>query len=274
MFVNSIQERGWQQRNTTPPVARPSLSLITPVLALFVLWWSLPGYSQAASQEQPPATQAEHPVLGSLSTSGEVEINGYSAVPESTIFAGDRVRTGPTGAATFAITGRATLKVFPQSQVVFSGNNQFTAELEAGTVVLSTVAGGSGMFLRMGDFVLVPSFPREQSTTSKAVCAPDGSFTISSIDGSVGVLTLKDRSGEFLHGGQSLHVSSNRLATGEVDPVFSSKSMPKSWLPKAPLQRTSPEEFAVGAAGAGGVAFLIDRLIQGRSSPAVSPSTP
>jgi hypothetical protein len=159
--------------------------------------------------------------------------------------------------------------VFPQSQVVFSGNNQFTAELEAGTVVLSTVAGGSGMFLRMGDFVLVPSFPREQSSASKAERAADGSFTVSCFDGSVGVLTLKDRSGEFLHGGQSLHVSSNKLATGEVAPVFSSKRMPK-----VPLQRTPPEWVALGVAGAGGVAFLIDQLIQGRSSPAVSPSTP
>jgi hypothetical protein len=158
--------------------------------------------------------------------------------------------------------------------VVFSGDNQFTAELEAGTVVLSTVAGGSGMFLRMGDSVLVPSFPQEQSTTSKAERAADGSFSVSCLDGSVGVLALKDRSGEFLHGGQSLRVSSNKLATGEVDPIFSSKGISKSFAPKAALQRPSPEQLALGAGGAGGVAYLIDRLIQGRSKPAVSPSTP
>jgi hypothetical protein len=268
MLVNLIQNRGLPQRNTAPAVARPSVSLITPVLALLVLWWSLPGYSQVASQ-QPATGKAQNQVLGSLSSAGEVYVNDSPAAAESTIFAGGRVRTGPTGAATFAIGGSAALKVFPQSQVVFSGNSQFTAELEAGTVVLSTVAGGSGMFLRMGDFVLVPSFPREQSSASKAERAADGSFTVSCFDGSVGVLTLKDRSGEFLHGGQSLHVSSNKLATGEVAPVFSSERMPK-----VALQRTSPEWVALGVAGAGGVAFLIDQLIQGRSSPAVSPSTP
>ena len=121
----------------------------------------------------------------------------------------------------------------------------------------------------MGDFVLVPSFPREQSTTTKVERTADGSFTVSCFDGSVGVLTLKYRSGDFLHGGQSLHVSSNKLGTGELAPVFSSTRMPK-----APLQRPSLEQLALGAAGAGGVAFLIDRLIQGRSSPPVSPSTP
>jgi hypothetical protein len=268
MLVNLIQNRGLQRRNTAPAVARPSVSLITPALALLVLWWSLLGCSQVSSQ-QPETGKEQNQVLGSLSSAGEVFVNDAPAVPESTIFAGDRVRTGPTGAATFAIGGSAALKVLPQSQVVFSGNNQFTAELEAGSVVLSTVVGGSGMFLRMGDFVLVPSFPREQSTTSKVERAGDGSFTVSCFDGSVGVLTLKDRSGAFLHGGQALHMSSNKLATGEVAPVFSSKR-----APKAPLQRTSPKWVAFGAAGAGGVAFLIDRLIQGRSSPAVSPSTP
>lgn len=273
--MNMIQNLGLKPRSTAPPVARRSLRLITPVLALLVLWWSVPGSSQVASQDQPHAPEKErNPVLGSLSTAGEVYVNDSPAVPESTIFAGDQVRTGPTGAATFAISGIATLKVLPQSKVVFSGNNQFTAELEAGTVVLSTVAGRSGIFLRMGDFVLVPSFPREQSTTSKAERAADGSFAISCLDGSVGVLTLKDRSGEFLHSGQSLHVSSSTLSTGEVDPVFGSRDVPKGYAPKAALVRTSPGKVALGIAGAGGVAYLLDRLIQGRSSPAVSPSTP
>jgi hypothetical protein len=245
------------------------------LLALLGLYWSLPGYTQVVSQEQQPAAgkEQEH-VVGSLSTAGEVYVNDSPAVPESTIFSGDRVRTGPTGAATFTVSGRAALKVFPQSQVVLSVNNQFAAELEAGTVVLSTVAGGSGMLLRMGNLVLVPSFPREQSTTSKAERAPDGSFTVACLDGSVGVLTVKDRSGEFLHGGQSLHVSSRTLASGEADPVFSSSGTGKAFAPKAPLQGVSPQEFALGAGGAGAAAYLIDRLIQGRSHPAVSPSVP
>lgn len=237
---------------------------------MLVLLWSLPCSSQVASQEPPHATEQEHnQVLGSLSTAGEVYVNGSSAVSESTVFSGDRVRTGATGAATFTVSGRATLKLFPQSQVVFSGNNQFTAELEAGTVVLSTVAGSSGMFLRMGESVLVPSFPREQATTSKAERAADGSFTVSCLEGSVGVLALRDRSGEFLHGGQSLRVSSNKLPSGEAAPAFSSRS-----APKAPLQGPSPERLAIGVGGAGGVAYLIDRLVTSRKSQSVSPSTP
>jgi hypothetical protein len=266
--VNLIQNGRLHQRNPAPVATRRALGLITPVLALLVLWWSLPGSSQVASPEQLHGGEPNQ-VLGSLSTAGEVYVNDSRAVPESTVFSGDRVRTGPTGAATFSAGGRATVKVFPQSRVLFSGNDQFTAELEAGTVVLSTVTGGSGMFLRMGDSVLVPSFPREQSTTSRAERAADGSFTVSCLEGSVGVLALKDRSGEFLHGGQSLRVSSNKFAAGELALVFSSKSMPK-----APFQVLSPERLAIGGAGAGGVAFLVDRLIQSRSNPSVSPSTP
>ena len=267
MLVTLILNSGVREPKIAPAIAL-SLGLIR-ALAVLLVPWCLSSYCQVSPEEQHARVREQTQALGSLSTAGEVYVNDSRAVPESTIFIGDRLRTGPTGVATLASSGRGTLKVFPQSEVTFSGNDQFTAELEAGTVVLSSIAGGSGMILRVGEFVLVPSFPREQSISSKVERTAEGSFTVSCFDGSVGVLGLEDRSGEFLHGGQSLRVSLNKLATGGLAPVFSSRAMPKS-----PLQRISPERFTLGVGGAGGVALLIDRLIQSRSSPSVSPSTP
>src|SRR6266481_8234500 len=161
---------------------RRSGSLIVRFLDLFVLLLcSTPGYAHAVPQEQ----QKES--LGSLSSIGEVYVNDTAAPVESTIFSGDRLRTGETGAATFAVSGKGTLKIFPRSEMVFPGNYQFTAELKSGTVVLNSISGPSGITLRVGNFVLVSSI-RQQSATTRIEGAANGSFVISCLDGSVGVL--------------------------------------------------------------------------------------
>src|SRR6266403_1577185 len=116
---------------------RRSGSLIVPLCfldLLVLLLCSAPGYAHAVPQEQ----QKES--LGSLSSIGEVYVNDSAAPVESTIFSGDRLRTGESGTATFTVSGKGTLKVLPRSEVVFPGNYQFAAELKNGTVVLSSVS--------------------------------------------------------------------------------------------------------------------------------------
>ena len=109
----------------------------------FLLQLPTSGYAHPGPQDQ------QRESLGSLSSLGEVYIN-ESAVPvDSTIFSGDRLRTGDTGTATFTVSGKGTLKVLPRSEVVFPGNYQFTAELKSGTVVLSSVSGPRGIALRV-----------------------------------------------------------------------------------------------------------------------------
>jgi len=254
-------------------VIRSALSLrFAELLVLLVSLLLMPRYGRALSQgQQGGISQEQQKVpLGSLSSVGEVYVNDSLATSESTIFSGDRVRAGQTGTATFTASGRGSLKIIsPQTRVVFTGNYQFIAELEAGTVVLNSIAGGSGMILRIGDFVLVPSFPREQSITSQVDRTPDGSFTVSCFDGSAGVLRLEGRSGQFLHSGQSLQVFSNKQGQEELSPVVSERHTAKS-----ALKSTSPEHFLLGLAGAGGVAVLIDQLIQSRGKQPVSPSAP
>lgn len=205
----------------------------------------------------PPQEQPKEP-LGSLMSVGEVFVNDLPAPAESTIFSGDRLRTGETGTATFAVSGKGTIKVAPRSRVVFSGSYLFTAELQAGTAVLSS-GGANGITLRVGNYVVTPSF-REQSATSKIEATSDNSSLISCLDGGVEVLTLEGKSGELLRAGQSLRIS---LKT-ELPPIF------------APTRRAGqilhPTWVLLGTAGAGGIAALA--LTQSGGKHSVSPSAP
>jgi hypothetical protein len=236
---------------------RRSGSLIVSLcfLCLFVLLqFPKSGYAHAVSQEQ----QKES--LGSLSSIGEVYVNDTAAPVESTIFSGDRLRTGETGTATFTISGKGTVKISPRSEMVFPGNYQFTAELKSGTVVLNSISGPSGITLRVGNFVLVSSI-RQQSATIRIEGAANGSFVISCLDGSVGVLTVEGKSGQFLQAGQSL-----RISAGEVLSLASPATNPKGaafhsgWL-------------YLGLGGAGAAAAAAG-LARGGGKQPVSPSGP
>jgi hypothetical protein len=207
-----------------------------------------------------------------LTTVGEVYVNDSPAPAESTIFSGDRVRSGDTGTATFTMSGKGTLKISPQSRLVFPGRYEYLAEFQAGTVVLNSISGPNGLTLRTGNYVLVPSI-REQSATSKIDRAPDGSFLISCLGGSVGVLTLQGSSGEFLQVGEGVTVSSK----GELSVVLSSPQQPLSGSsgpnlrPKKGAQNFHSGWLLLGLAGAGAAAAT---LTQGAGKQSVSPSLP
>src|SRR5260370_8770542 len=162
---------------------RRSGSLIVRFLDLFVLLLcSTPGYAHAVPEEQ----QKEY--LGSLSSIGEVYVNDSAAPVESTIFSGDRLRTGESGTATFTVSGKGTLKISPRSEVVFPGSYQFTAELKSGTVVLNSISGPSGITLRVENFVLVASV-RQQSATARIEGDANNSFLVWFLDGSMEYFT-------------------------------------------------------------------------------------
>jgi hypothetical protein len=191
---------------------------------------------------------------------GEVSVNDAPATAESTVFSGDRVRTGETGIATFTMSGMGTLKIAPQSQVRIAATYEYTAELESGTVVLHSIAGPHEMTLRMQGYVLIPSV-REESTTSKIERAPDGSFLVSCLDGSVGVLTLIGSSGQFLRAGQSVRVFPKAENSGIRSPATTA------------LGRELPHKKGWTILGlAGGGAIALELLQGGKHSP--SPSVP
>src|SRR5437870_13082631 len=165
--------------------------------------------ARALPQEQ------ERETLGSLTSIGEVNVNDSPAPAEITIFSGDRVRTGETGSATFNMSGKGTLKLSPRSQVLFSGKYEYTAELEAGAVVMNSVSVPNRFTLRIGNDVLVPSF-KQRTALASIDRAADGSFLVTCSDGAIGVLTLKGTSGLFLQVGQSVTAAPN----GQLFPVI------------------------------------------------------
>jgi hypothetical protein len=232
-------------------VAVAVLNLNLLLLVLYAL--PIPSYGSGPQQEQPREP------LGSLTSVGEVYLNDSPASGESTIFPGDRIRTGVTGSAAFSMSGKGTLKISPQSQVVFPGNYQFTAALEAGTIVLDTITGPKGLTLRIGNNVVVP-YTRQRSVTLKVTRTPDGSVQVACLDGTAGVLTLEGNVGQFLQAGQSMNVSAN-----SVLPPYSSPT-------KESGPNYHPGWVLLGLAGAGAAAAAA--LLHGGTVQSISPSTP
>jgi len=238
------------QRKRWSRVSGVLLGLVGLVGWLFAL--SLAGsYARVSAQELP-----KEPV-GSLSSTGEVYVNDSPAPAESTIFAGDKVRTGQTGSATFTMSGKGDLKVSRQSQLAFSDPSQYAAELNAGTIVLDSSSGPTGVTLRVGGFVVVPTV-RDQVTSARIDGTTDGSFRISSLDGAVAVIPLEGTSGQILQAGQFVSISSR----GELaSPPLAGPKSHTHWLLLG---------LAAGGATAGGITAAAGH--SGRQS--VSPSSP
>lgn len=175
--------------------------------------------------------------LGSLTSLGEVYVNDSSTPVVSTASSGDKIRTGETGEATLAVTGKGTLKIRPLSQVALSGNDQYIAELEKGTVLVNSVPGSDGLILRIGNYVVV-STVRSLATGLSITRALDGSFLVYCVEGKVGVLTVEGKSGQLLQAGQSLTVSAK------------SELLVSSPVPK-PKGNSHTRWILIGLAGAG-----------------------
>ena len=54
------------------------------------------------------------------------------APAESTVFTGDTVRTADTATATFTLSGKGSFGIASRTQLVFTGNQQYLAELKSG----------------------------------------------------------------------------------------------------------------------------------------------
>ena len=175
---------------------------------------SIPTWARASQQEQ------VREILGSMTSLGEVYVNDSPVSVTSTVSSGDKIRTEESGEATLAVAGKSTLKIRPLSQVALSGNDQYTAELEKGTILLNSDPGSDGLIVRIGNYVVVPSV-RSIATALRITKAQDGSFLVFCQDGKIGVLTVEGKSGRLLQAGQSLTVSAK-------SELLASSSTPKS----------------------------------------------
>jgi len=244
-----------------------SLSLgLSQLLAILFLLLPTSNCAQVVSQAK------EREPLGSLTSVGEVYVNDSVAPAEITVFSGDSVRAGASGAATFNMSGKGSLKLSPGSQVLFAGKYEYTAQLEAGAVVINSVSGPNGLTLRIGNDVLVPSV-KERTALASVDRAPDGSFLVTCSDGAIGVLALQGTSGEFLQIGQSVSVAPN----GALFPVVDQKTGTPVAKGKNSGARNAARSYmgwgilALAGAGAAGAAAA---LSHGGGKQSISPASP
>jgi hypothetical protein len=219
-----------------------------------------------------PRAQEKTP-LGALSSVGQVYVSNSVVPAESTIFAGDTLRTGEMATATFTTSGKGSYEITPRSQLVFTGSQQYVAELKSGTVVMSSVNGPSGINLRVGSFVVVAVTQGEQST-SKIDSAADGSFLVTSTEGSVGIVPLEGPpNGVFLQKGQAVIISPQGVLSAPASGVLLNTE-PEEAPPQTPSAvKNSHTGWIILGVAAGGGAAAAAALAGHKSSSTVSPSS-
>jgi hypothetical protein len=229
------------------------------VLALQLVLFPALADARAASRAQ------EKQPLGALSSVGQVYVSNSVVPTESTIFAGDTLRTGDMATATFTTSGKGSYEITPRSQLVFTGSQQYVAELKSGTVVMSSVNGPSGINLRVGNFVVVAVTQGEQST-SKIDSASDGSFLVTSTEGSVGIVPLEGPpNGVFLQKGQSVIISpQGELSAPATGILLNNNDEP---APQSPTVTKSHTGWIILGVAAGGGAAAAIALASHKSSP-------
>jgi hypothetical protein len=222
-----------------------------------------------------PASQAqEKQALGSLSSVGPVYVSDSAVPAESTIFTGDTVRTEDLANAIFTISDKGSLEITSRSQLVFTGGQQYVAELKSGIVVMSSLSGPSGINLRIGNFGVVAVTQGEEST-AKIASASDGSFHIICSEGSVGIIPVEGPpNGIFLQAGQSVSISPQSELSAPTATNASTTSSSSRPQPPSVLKKSHTGLIILGLAAGGGAAGAAAALGHKGGSQTVSPSSP
>jgi ferric-dicitrate binding protein FerR (iron transport regulator) len=244
---------------------------LVPTIAMVFLLMAAAAQARTRSQEKQP--------LGSLSSAGQVYVNGSPAPADATLFTGDTVRTGATGTATFTSSVEGTFQVLPGSQIAFNGGDQYLAELQAGAVVVSSQRGPQGLSVRSGSYTVVGATEGEL-TSAKIEREADGSFAVTCLGGSVILVPAGEgSSGLLIQAGQMVDISPR----GKLSSVKEAAAAPAPGPGEAPSTPTpAPASTGIsnttkwiiaGAAIAGGAGAAI-ALAGGHKSSSVSPSNP
>lgn len=203
-----------------------------------------------------------------LSGSGDVKVNGSSALPSSAIYAGDRVTTGENSSVTISLKG-TVITALPHSLFIY---RDAEVELRCGTVVVNTQTAMKG---HLGNLTVSPSAATAkfeltrsnlESTETNKANREASKAVVSSLQGAVDV-TDGIRS-VSLPTGQILTRDSQHLCD---DPVADA--------PDASTPGSSPTHgipgwvWGVGAA-AGGGAILAGVVAARGSKTKASPSQP
>lgn len=245
-----------------------SLRFITIVTLQFFLATAL-----AQGQAVPPDAQRQ--ALGSLMTGGEVYVNESRAPSELTIFPGDTVRTSETGTAMLTTETKGSYQISTDSQVVFSGDPRYLAELKSGTISVQSTTVGKAV-VRAGDFVVVPTVLNSQ-TVEKIERMADGSFLVTCSLGSIGIVTVQGAQGLFLEAGKSATISANNelVATDQPSQAPNTNPSPAPNQGTAqPVGRSYRTWIYIGLLGGGVAGVAVWAATRGSSPPVVSPAAP
>ncbi|HVH72128.1 MAG TPA: hypothetical protein VNB49_13595 [Candidatus Dormibacteraeota bacterium] len=260
MFLNLVS---FFRRPNRREAAAAVLTLV-PLLALPI--FPFVARASAAAASQGLTQNGKRVPLGSLSSTGEVYVNDKPVPVETTVFAGDTIRTGQNSTSIFTMTGNGTLKIAPQTQVVIPGDPQFAAELQSGTVVIDSISGPSGVKVRAGNFVVVPAV-RSRVTAAKIEGQSGGSFLVTCLDGDISTIPLQGGSGQLLEAGQSVYISPRGELAAQKQSVAKSSGSSHGVM----AGKTTWTLLGLAGAGAGGAAAALGH---GGGKQPVSPSGP
>lgn len=243
---------------------------------IFVLLQFLALYQLSSALAYGAPQEQQRQALGSLTTVGEAYVNNAVAPSDAPIFAGDVLRSAGTGSATFSWSGKGSLQIYPNTEIVFTGEPQYAAELKFGRVVMNSWYGATGLNVRAGNSVVLAVAEGEQSVSN--IEAPsDGSFLVTCEAGSVGVIPLQGENGIFIQAGQSVSIS----AQGELSAMGPQAAPSAGPISKDSVRDVRPPRsyrrwilIALGTAGAGAVAGILSSRHPGThsNSPSASPT--
>ncbi len=104
------------------PVRGKPISVRRPAVAsLALLLCLLLAGSPAAVARTNDSTSSPYQAMGTLLTSGAVSLNGVGALPNTTVYAGDRLRTSPGSAAILTTPDGSRIQVLGGSEVTING---------------------------------------------------------------------------------------------------------------------------------------------------------
>lgn len=215
-----------------------------------------------------PAADPQNQSLGSLSGAGDVFAGGNRVPGELTIYKGDDIRVGE-GMATFTAAGqKGSIAIFPQSEVIFTGDARFVAELRAGRAGMRSSSGPSGAALRTGNFIIVDAVQGQESAATVERMA-DGSFLIDCTEGSIGVVPLAGGNGLFFQPGQSARITPQ----GQLIPLTTLNGTASTTPPPAVKRGTRTGLWVL--LGAGGTAGLVAAIVLAtHHPPPITPDSP
>jgi ferric-dicitrate binding protein FerR (iron transport regulator) len=226
----------------------------------------------ALAGARPAAPAQTQQPLGSLSTVGQVYVGGSVAPASATVMTGDTVRTDPSSTATFTMGGKGTFQIAAGTELVFTGSQQYVAQLKSGIVVMNSLSGPSGITLRTGNFVVV-GVTQDQPASARIEAGSDGSFRVSCLTGSVGVVPLEGApNGNFLQPGQSVTISPQGVLSAPTATVATAAPPEEQPSTPQPAAKSKTPWIILGVAAAGGGIGAAVALSHS-SSPA-SPSAP